>query len=136
VSKEAAYQAVGSRAIADDPGGTRGPFYLYCRQHGLWPKEVTGHDPDREPRAFDPFCPIRNVTSDYPPALLLHGDKDTDVPYEQSVLMTKELESHHIQHEFVSMPGRGHGFDREMQAPDVAAAFDRVMAFLKKYLAQ
>ena len=32
--------------------------------------------------------------------------------------------------------GRGHGFDREMQAPEVAAAFDRVMAFLKKYLAQ
>jgi predicted GNAT family acetyltransferase len=50
--------------------------------------------------------------------------------------MTKELESHHIQHEFVSMSDRGHGFDREMQAPDVAAAFDRVMAFLKKYLAQ
>ena len=97
---------------------------------------MTGYDPDREPRAFDPFCPIRNVTSDYPPALLLHGDQDTDVPYEQSVLMTKELESHHIQHEFVSMSDRGHGFDREMQAPDVAAAFDRVMAFLKKYLAQ
>jgi len=34
------------------------------------------------------------------------------------------------------MPGRGHGFDREMQAPDVAAAFDRVLAFLKQYVAQ
>ena len=136
VSKEAAYQAVGSRVIADDPGGSRGPFYLYSRQQGLWPKEVTGHDPDREPRAFDPFCPLRNVTSHYPPALLLHGDKDTDVPYEQSVLMSKELEHHHIPYEFVTMPGRGHGFDREMQAPDVAAAFDRVLAFLKKHLAQ
>ena len=136
VSKEAAYQAVGSQVIAEDAGRTRGTFYLYCRQNGLWPKEVTGLDPDREPKAFDPFCPIRNVTSDYPPALLLHGDKDTDVPYEQSVLMTKELERHRVRHEFVPMPNRGHGFDREMEAPDVAAAFDRVLAFLKQYLTQ
>ena len=136
VSKEAAEQSVGNRAIAEDPHGSRGPFYLYCRQLGLWPKEVAGHDPDREPKAFDPFCPLRNVTSDYPPALLLHGDKDTDVPYEQSVLMAKELERHHVQHEFIPMPNRGHGFDQEMQDPDVAAAFDRVLVFLKKHLMQ
>jgi acetyl esterase/lipase len=137
VSKEAAYQAVSNQVIAEDTGRTRGAFYLYCRQNGLWPKEVTGLDPDREPKkAFDPFCPIRNVTKDYPPALLLHGDKDTDVPYEQSVAMTKELERHHILHEFIPMPNRGHGFDREMQAPDVAAAFDQVLAFLKKNLGQ
>jgi len=137
VSKEAAYQAVGNLVIAEDTGRTRGAFYLYCQQNGLWPKEVTGLDPDREPKkAFDPFCPIRNVTKGYPPALLLHGDKDTDVPYEQSVLMTKELERHHVRHEFVPVPGRGHGFDREMQAPDVATAFEQVLAFLKKNLGQ
>ena len=59
-------------------------FYLYCRQQGLWPKEVAGIDPDKEPKAFDPFCPVRNVTAAYPPTLLIHGTKDTDVPYEQS----------------------------------------------------
>jgi acetyl esterase/lipase len=136
VSKEAAGQSVGNRVVAEDPQGSREPFYLYCRQRGLWPKEVAGHDPDREPRAFDPFCPIRNVTSDYPPALLLHGDKDTDVPYEQSVLMAKELERRHVPYEFRPMPNRGHGFDHAMQDPDVAAAFDAVLLFLKKHLAQ
>ena len=136
VSKEAAYEAIGTRVIAQDSsGGKRGAFYLYCRQHGLWPKEVAGFDPDREPRAFDPFCPLRNVSRDYPPALLLHGDKDTDVPYEQSVLMSRELERHHVPHELITMPNRGHGFDRAMQEPDVAAAFDRVLVFLKKHLA-
>jgi len=34
------------------------------------------------------------------------------------------------------MPNRGHGSDHQMQEPDVAAAFDHVMGFLKKYLAQ
>ncbi|MCU1275699.1 MAG: Carboxylesterase LipF [Bryobacterales bacterium] len=134
VSKETAYQSVGDRVIAGSAGGNRSAFYLYCRQHGLWPKEVTGRDPDREPKAFDPWCPIRNVTKEYPPTLLLHGDKDTDVPYQQSVLMARKLDEYHVEHDLITMSNRGHGFDREMQDPAVAAAFDRVMAFLKKHL--
>jgi acetyl esterase/lipase len=134
VTKDEAYQAVGTRLIADDPGGSRGRFYLFTRQQGLWPIEVAGHDPDKEPRAFDPLCPVRNVTKDYRPTLLLHGDNDTDVPYEQSVLMAKELERQGVQHELLTMPGRGHGFDGMMWDPAVAQAFDRVLGFLKKQL--
>ena len=129
--KEEAYQAVGTRVIADDQGGNRSRFYLYTRQQGLWPIEVVGHDPDREPRVFDPFCPLRNVTKDYPPTLLLHGENDTDVPFEQSVLMAKEFERHGIQHELISMPGRGHVFDGAMWDPVIAATFDRVLKFLE-----
>lgn len=33
-----------------------------------------------------------------------------------------------------TMSNRGHGFDREMEAPAVAAAFESLLAFLKKYL--
>ena len=131
VPKEEAYQAVGTRVISEDQGGNRGRFYLYTRQQGLWPREVVGHDPDREPRSFDPFCPVRNVTRDYPPTLLLHGDNDTDVPFEQSVLMARELERHGVQHELISMPGRGHGFDAAMGDSVIAATFDRVLTFLQ-----
>jgi acetyl esterase/lipase len=134
VSQEEALQAVGTRLISEDQGGNRGRFYLYTRQRGLWPIEVAGHDPDKEPRAFDPICPVRNVTKDYPPTLLLHGDKDTDVPFEQSALMAKELARQGVQHEFISMPGRGHGFDGAMSDPAIATTFDRVLAFLHKQL--
>jgi acetyl esterase/lipase len=134
VPKDEAYRAVGTRVIAEDQSGSRGRFYLYTRQQGLWPMEVVGHDPDREPRVFDPFCPARNVTKDYPPTLLLHGDNDTDVPFEQSVLMAKELERHRVQHELISMPGRGHGFDGAMSDPVIAATFDRVLKFLERPL--
>jgi acetyl esterase/lipase len=134
VSKEEAYQAVGTRLISDDLGTNRGLFYLYTRQQGLWPVEVAGHDPDKEPRVFDLFCPLRNVTKDYPPTVLLHGDEDTDVPFEQSALMAKELERHGVRHEFIRMAGRGHGFDGAMWDPVITATFDRILTFLEKQL--
>jgi acetyl esterase/lipase len=137
IPKGEAYQAVGGPVISEGTNRFRSRFYLYCRQQGLWPKEVAGHDPDTEPRAFDPFCPVRNVTKDYPPTLLLHGDQDTDVPYEQSVLMDKELERHGVEHRLITMKDRGHGFDggrKAMEDPVVVEAFDQVIAFLNKHL--
>jgi len=134
VTKEEAYQAAGTRVISNDQPGERDQFYLYCRQQGLWPLEVVGHDPDREPKVFDSFCPLRNVTKNYPPTLLLHGENDTDVPFEQSVMMAKELERNGVQHELISMPGRGHVFDRAMGEQEIAATFDRVLRFLDHWM--
>ncbi len=50
--------------------GNRFLFYLYCRQQGLWPKEVGGHDPKAEASFFRPYCPIQNQRglSTHPPA--------------------------------------------------------------------
>lgn len=49
VSKEEAYRSVGSACLSEPPEkNLRHRFYLYCRQQGIWPKEVTGHDPDAE----------------------------------------------------------------------------------------
>ena len=134
VSKEEAYEAVGTRVISEDPEENRWRFYLYTRQQGTWPLEVAGHDPDSEPEKFDPYCPVRNVTKDYPPTLLLHGDADTDVPFNQSVTMAKELERHEVQYEFIALAGQGHGFDDAMQDPVIAKTFDSVLAFIEKQL--
>ncbi len=136
VSEEEAYGAVGGPVISEDTGQhNRGRFYLYCRQNGIWPKEVAGHEPDTEPHAFDPFCPIRNVTAEYPPTLLLHGDMDTDVPYQQSVLMAAELARVGVEHELITIKNGGHGFDGAgIKEPVVADAFERVMAFLKRHM--
>lgn len=136
VLKEEAYKAVGNQVISGAPGQhNRGRFYLYCRQNGLWPKEVTGHDPDTEPSAFDPFSPVRNVTPEYPPTLLLHGDMDTDVPYEQSAIMAKELARVGVEHELITIPNGGHGFDGVgTKDPIVAVALERVLAFLEAHI--
>jgi acetyl esterase/lipase len=135
VTKEDAYKAIGTKEIAEGNVKGRGDFYLYCRQNGLWPQAVVGHDPTKEPREFDRFCPVRNVTKDYPPTLLLHGDKDTDVPHQQSVAMAAELKRVGVVHELISIKGAGHGFDgKGMNDADVSAAFDRIEKFLKKHV--
>lgn len=123
-------QPLVTKAEADKEGG--GELYLYCRQNGLWPQVLTGHDPDAEPKAFDPFCPVRNVTKDYPPTLLIHGTKDTDVPYQLSVMMDEELTAKGVKHEFITIPDGGHGFGRNDTAV-AAKTYERVVQFLKRY---
>jgi acetyl esterase/lipase len=138
VTREEAYRGVGGPATTGVPfdgpdGEARWRFYLHSRQQGTWPLEVGGHDPDAERGWFDPFCPVQNVTAGYPPTLLIHGDQDTDVPFEQSALMAAELERNGVKHEFLALPGSGHGFDGAgMEDPHVADVFDRVLAFLSR----
>ncbi len=135
VTDAEARAAVGTTEVAEPPPGNhRGRFYLYCRQNGLWPKEVTAHDPDTEPKAFDPFCPVRNLSDKYPPTLLLHGTKDTDVPHEQSVVMDRELSRHGVSHEFISVPGAGHGLGG-VDKTILSGIHERVMTFLRHYSA-
>jgi acetyl esterase/lipase len=134
VPSEEAYQAVGGPVLSESTGrNNRQRFYLYCRQQGLWPKEVVGHDPDREPGAFQAFCPLRNISTQYPPTLLIHGTKDTDVPYEQSELMDQELARHRVEHEMLTIPDAGHGLAGAKPAV-VADVHNRALAFLNKHM--
>jgi acetyl esterase/lipase len=133
VTEAEARRAVGTAEVSEPPrGNQRGRFYLYCRQNGLWPKEVTGHDPDTEPKAFDRFCPVRNVSAKYPPTLLIHGTKDADVPHEQSVLMDEQLTRHRIPHEFTSVPGGGHGLGN-LDKSVTSKIHDHVIAYVRRY---
>lgn len=135
VPEDEARRAVGDKPITGTEGPTsRSRFYLYCRQKGLWPREVTGHDPDREPAAFDAFCPLRNVSPDYPPTLLVHGDKDTDVPYEQSVLMGRELERQGVEHRLITVAGGGHGLSGTKETI-ANQTYDEAAAFLRRHFA-
>jgi acetyl esterase/lipase len=122
--------------VISEPYAGRGKdqFYLYCRQNGLWPLEVGGRDPEKGASFFVPYCPTQNISADYPPTLLLHGDRDTDVPYQQSVLLAEALARSQVSHELISMRGRGHGFDDDIDDRLVEDAFNRVLAFLDKHV--
>jgi acetyl esterase/lipase len=89
--------------------GNGGLFYLYCRQNGVWPKEVTGLDPATDADMIAPFEPVRNVTADYPPTLLIHGTRDTDVPFEQSKMMAVQLAQQGVSHVLVAIENGEHG---------------------------
>jgi dipeptidyl aminopeptidase/acylaminoacyl peptidase len=113
----------------------RHQFYLYCRQKGFWPLEVAGHDPRIDKKWFAAYEPVHNVTSTYPPTLLLHGQSDTDVPYQQSVQMAEKLKQQGVEYLFIADPAWGHGFDGVGRKDSkVAEALDRLIVFLKKHL--
>jgi dipeptidyl aminopeptidase/acylaminoacyl peptidase len=113
----------------------RHPFYLYCRQNGFWPQEVTGHDPRIDKKWFTEYEPIQNITPEYPPTILLHGQSDTDVPFQQSLLMSEELQRKGVDHELISNPEWGHGFDGVgKKDPKVVKALERISFFLNKYV--
>ncbi len=140
VAEADAFSSVGKSPITGATGSDsqrRHQFYLYCRQQGLWPRLVSGINPEEHPGALDAWSPIRNVTSEYPPTMLLHGDADTDVPYEQSLLMVEEFQRAGVPHELVTIPNGEHGFDRAVggEDPVVNAAFERVLGFLRTYIA-
>ena len=136
VTEAEAHDAVGNEPIAQAAGLSRGAFYLYCRQQGLWPLKIAGVDPALNPDFFAPFEPHGQVSSAYPPTLLLHGDQDSDVPFEQSMRMAAQLKRLGVEHELVRIPGGGHGFDMDVSKPEVVSALDRVSGFLRSKLGQ
>lgn len=132
VSKQEAYSAVGGTPCLTVPPehNQRHHFYLYCRQNALWPKEVSGHDPDTESKWFDDYCPVRNVSREYPPTFLLHGTADTDVPYDESKKMAEKMKQAGVEHELISVPGGGHGLG-ETKPAEWERIYGRVSEFLK-----
>jgi len=137
ISKEDAYKGVGAQVLTGSEGGDAGKgrsrFYHYLRQNGLWTKEVTGFDPDKDRKKLDAYCPVRNVTSGYPPTILIHGTEDTDVPYELSAAMDKELTNHKVVHELVTVKGAGHGLsggDKKL----AEEAHEKALAFIRKQM--
>jgi dipeptidyl aminopeptidase/acylaminoacyl peptidase len=96
--------------------------------------EVIGIDPVKDPSAFIPFCPLKNVDQEFPPTLLLHGTNDNDVPFEQSKLMAYAMERKRVPHELIVIRDGEHGFDYKWEDPQVQAAFRKVLAFLETHL--
>jgi dipeptidyl aminopeptidase/acylaminoacyl peptidase len=65
--------------------------------------------------------------------LLIHGTKDTDVPYEQSVMMAKELRARGVEHELLTIKDGGHGLGG-VSSIVVDRTHDRVVQFLKEHI--
>jgi acetyl esterase/lipase len=135
LSSEEAYRQVSGPPLADGRRrkGDGEAFYQFCRQRGLWPKAVSGWDPQREQEKFRPLMPVANITGRYPPTLLIHGVRDTDVPHDQSVLMDMELAKHQVEHRFISIAGAEHGLVGVEQKV-VDGAFQEAADFLQRNL--
>jgi acetyl esterase/lipase len=135
VPKDDAWKGVSGPPVTTRARGDKGPgqFYLYCRQQGLWTTNVAGIDPRTQDAALTPFCPVRNVTRDYPPTLFIHGTHDTDVPFGQSVEMDRELARAGVEHKLIAVPNAGHGIG-DGDPKLVAAAFKQALEFIDAHV--
>jgi acetyl esterase/lipase len=134
VPKEIAMKLISDQIIIDGTVEQRFLLYLYARQTGEWIETVTGINPSVNKEELLKFCPIHNITKDYPPTLLLHGTKDVDVPYEQSVFMRAALIKEGIETKLITIPNGEHVFDKDFHNPFVHNALNQVIDFLKNQL--
>jgi acetyl esterase/lipase len=120
-------------AISEDPKGARETIYLYYRQTGLWPREVSGFSPGMMAQELAPYEPAKNVTRDYPPTLLIHGIDDHDVPYEEALNMAAQLKQHDVPYVLKSVDKAGHllaGGDKAQ----IEDSYQTMRDFIAKYL--
>ena len=57
----------------------------------------------------DAVSPVHYISPDNPPFLILHGDRDTLVPYAQSVELSDRLTKAGVEVTLQRLPGAGHG---------------------------
>lgn len=92
---------------------------------------LLGSDPavrDRLLRLISPLSYLDSCTA-FPPFLLLHGDRDELVPWEQSERMARELESRGVDVTFITVTGAPH--EGAFWSP---AVLDEIAGFLKQIL--
>jgi acetyl esterase/lipase len=75
--------------------------------------------------------PIRHVSPDDPPTLLIHGNKDELVPIAESEKIHRALQDHRVTTQFLVIEGAGHGF----QGDDANRADRATVEWFVKHLA-
>jgi acetyl esterase/lipase len=76
------------------------------------------------------ISPITHVTSDDPPTLIIHGDKDTLVPIQQAQSIIDKFKEVGVPAELVVKNGAGHGWPNIQK--DMATIADWFDKYLKK----
>jgi acetyl esterase/lipase len=113
--ESAKVQCVVARAAPIDfLTGNNGNFILGMAK----PKE--GGEDTEEYRLFKEASPVNYVTPDDPPFLLMHGDKDEQVAFSQSIEMEARLKAAGVPVKLLIVPGAGHGptFSGAVNPPD------------------
>lgn len=67
------------------------------------------------------------------PLLILHGDRDTRVPPQESAQVAATMAAAGLPHDYVVYPGEGHGFRRREHRID---CYTRMLAWVRKYLGE
>lgn len=89
-----------------------------------------GGTPEEVPAVYQAASPVTYVSSDDPPVLTIHGDKDALVPIAQARLLDEKMKAAGAEHTLLLLKGQGHGF----QGPAKQKATDALWDFFEKHL--
>ncbi len=78
--------------------------------------------------------PVEYISKDMPPFLLMHGSKDEDVPYEQSLEMCDRMKKAGAHCELITVEGAPHGMDHWESHPEWLWYKKVLVDWLKKTL--
>lgn len=86
---------------------------------------------------YEAASPINYITPGDPPLLLIHGDIDQVVPFEQSNIMYQAYKKAGLETTLIKVIGAGHGFSQETSNP-IDPSFEEItqlfLEFFKKHL--
>lgn len=83
------------------------PFGVSVREPSL--KLLLGDTPDKVPELAQLASPVYHVDASDPPLLLLHGDRDPQMPINQSLQMLGVYEEQGLDVDFIPVHGAAHG---------------------------
>lgn len=73
------------------------------------------------------MSPLRHVSSDAAPLLILHGAEDATVPVVESQLLHAALQEAGADSSLTILPGQGHGWDEELTSEQTVEFFRRTL---------
>jgi len=135
ISENEAMQQTDGTVISDGNRrkGDGSKIVRYYRQNGLTPQAVSGFNPESLASEIAPYEPVKNVTRDYPPTLLIHGTVDTGVPFEESEKMAEQFREHGVPYILLPIEKGAHGLEGGNEA-QIEDAYKTMREFITKYL--
>ena len=104
---------------------------------GIAPSRFLGGTMEEKPEAYRKASPLTWLSPDDPPILLLHGDDDTTVPYDQSVKLKKAYDKLGLHAELVPIAGATHLLRRRDGSPagmSLQQIYARIAEFFQQTL--
>lgn len=95
-----------------------------------------GGSPSERKEAYEDASPIRHVSDDSPPTLLLHGGRDELVSVRQSRRLAARLAEAGVPHLLVELPWATHAFEANLAGPGGQLAVFSIERFLSSVFAR
>lgn len=100
------------------------PGYEGHGREGSPESKLIGGTPAQNPDKARAASPVTYVSAGNPPFLIVHGQKDPVVPYDQSVRLDEALRKAGVETQLMLLPGAKHG-GPEFFSPEVQSAVQR-----------